>query len=187
MRLTSATAPLALALCVVPAAAQSPTVKVRLSFSVKEFDPAKPGKAVVRCVVRNDTMEEFEVPTVYDGRAVVLRSGRLALERPGKPAGRKPPSDSGRRVRLEPRQERVVFELPLADVLPGGRGKANPWRWVWDGKGKRPAALPRSPLEDARGAPRGEVEFECDVYFTGGRPVTGKAALKVARAAKSGG
>jgi hypothetical protein len=163
------------------AVAQPPTVKVRLSFSVKEFDPAKPGKAVVRCVVRNDTLQQFEVPSVYDGKAVVLRAGGLALERTGQPVGGKPPADGARRVRLDPKEERVVFELPLAAVLVEAGRKDGGWRWVWRGKGERPARLPRTPLYDGRGEVRPAAEFECDVYFTAPRPVTGKAVLTVKR------
>jgi hypothetical protein len=167
-----------LALTVSPALAQErkppPRVKLTLSFPVKEFDPEKPGKAVVRCVVRNDTVMEVEVPEAYDGRKVVLRSGKLSL-RPNRLPGRI------RTVRLEPGRQRTLFELRLADVLLRTDRKDARWQWVpghLEAKGPPPPPA-RAPIYDARGHLLRQAEFRCDLYLTPAAPLSDKAVLRL--------
>src|SRR5689334_18368681 len=55
------------------------TVAVRLSFSVDEYDPSKPSKAVLKCVVQNESPVGLHVPVGFDGGYVRLQSGSLSL------------------------------------------------------------------------------------------------------------
>src|SRR5207253_2483696 len=106
-------------------------VTARLAISVKEYDPGAPGKAFIRCFVRNETAKEVAVPLGYDGQQVRLRSGDLLLSRSA-PKGR----SLLRFVRLAPGQERLVFELPLDEVLVR-TGAGSAWTWGWE-TGLRP-------------------------------------------------
>ncbi|HEV3259877.1 MAG TPA: hypothetical protein VG013_23620 [Gemmataceae bacterium] len=57
-------------------------VSVALSLSVDEYDPSRPSKAVMKCVVRNGTTEAIQVPASYDGKLLRLEStSRLVLKR----------------------------------------------------------------------------------------------------------
>jgi hypothetical protein len=103
-----------------------PGVAVTLQFSVKEFDPSHPGKATVRCVVRNNSKAAVEVPAQFHHRLTKLEAAGLQLVHQG--LEKKKVSDAG--VRLEPGAERTIFELSLEEVLLR-RGKDNPWYWSW--------------------------------------------------------
>jgi hypothetical protein len=49
-------------------------VSVALALSVEEYDPSTPSKAVIKCVVRNDTDDAVQVPASYDGKRIRLES-----------------------------------------------------------------------------------------------------------------
>jgi hypothetical protein len=49
-------------------------VSVALSMSVEEYDPSTPSKAVIKCLVRNDTDDAVQVPASYDGKRIRLES-----------------------------------------------------------------------------------------------------------------
>src|SRR5262249_3073529 len=115
-----------------------PKVSVELSFSVQEYDPRNPGKATLKCMLRNETKQAVEVPVGYGGRAVSLTSGALTLYRRAKPGEQ----TVVKFVRVEPGKEQVVFELPLAEILKGERKRDSTWMWSWQ---RRPAAPP-SPI-----------------------------------------
>ncbi len=146
-------------------------VSVDLSFSVAEYDPRNPGKATVKCVVRNGSKDAVDVAVGYGGRAVSLTSGSLTLYRRVK-AGAEPVKF----VRLAPGKEQLVFELPLADILKGERKFGSTWAWSWD---RRPAP-PLSPIHAHRKA--GFVEratFVARVEVGGQVVASGPAVLKV--------
>jgi hypothetical protein len=116
-------------------------VSVDLSFSVREYDPRKPGKATLKCVVRNDTKQAVEVPVGYDARAVTLKGDALTLYRRGMKG-----QETVKWFRVEPGKEQVVFELPLAEILSGNRRRDSAWMWSWE---RRPAPPP-SPIHAHR-------------------------------------
>src|SRR5581483_1635454 len=56
-------------------------VSLRLSFSVEEYDPSRPSKAVIKCVVQNDTPVALHVPVGFDDGYVRLESEGLTLRK----------------------------------------------------------------------------------------------------------
>jgi hypothetical protein len=115
-------------------------VTVRLSFSTEEYDPSKPSKATMKCVVQNNSPSPVHVPVGFDGGYIRIQSGLLTL---GK--GKKTKED----VKLdwvEPGQEQVIFELSLDEVLQGTGERKGPWLWNWQ---RRPEP-PRSPIHKYR-------------------------------------
>jgi hypothetical protein len=127
-------------------------VSVAISFSVEEYDPSTPTKAVMKCLVRNDTDEAVQVPVGYDGKMVRLES---AWDKKGTqpsflgyanedPYAKKEKNDV-RLVRLEPGKEQVVFEFPLDDLLVRGTVKDGSLVWVWPDWILHPGP-PRSPI-----------------------------------------
>src|SRR5207248_7326745 len=122
---------LALAVHALAAAGQDPAksagtkVTVKLSFTVDEYDPKSP-KGTLKCVVHNGTQQAIEVPVGYGGRGVSVTGGAVTLYR------RLQPGEEGvKLVRVEPGKERVVFALPLGDILKGEGKRDSPWRWSW--------------------------------------------------------
>ncbi len=145
-------------------------VSVLVSFSVEEYDPKTPSKAVMKCVVRNDTPTGLHVPVGFDGGYVRVKGGSLTLYKSKKDQG------DVKLVWVESGKEQVIFELPLDDILPGTRKGDSPWYWSWD---RRPAP-PTSPIHKNR-----EKGFVDQASFTvsldlGGYTLTSEAApLKV--------
>src|SRR5437660_6965872 len=78
------------------------------------------------CGVHKGTNQAIEVPVGYGGRGVSVTGGAVTLYR------RLQPGEEGVKfVRVEPGKERVVFELPLGDILKGEGKRDSPWRWSW--------------------------------------------------------
>src|SRR5262249_42942221 len=48
-----------------PAPPAKPDIRVEVRFSVKEFDPKNPGKAILECLVHNGTNRPIKVPAGY--------------------------------------------------------------------------------------------------------------------------
>jgi hypothetical protein len=112
-----------------------------LSFLlVEEYDPSTPSKAVVRCVVKNDSGIPIHVAVGFDGGYIRVEAGQVRLSR----AERFP--DDVKLTWVEPRHEQVVFELPLDELLSGKQGKDAAWRWDWE----RHPEPPRSPIHAYR-------------------------------------
>jgi hypothetical protein len=127
-----------------------PGVTLTLTISVKEYDPAKPSQGVVKCVLVNNSKEAVQAPAGLGGTAFLAArpdKGRWEMKLfDRKEPNKKPP------VAVEPGKERVLFELPLDEILFNG-GKGGPGdkdrRWGWDWQA-RPAAPP-SPIHVLRG------------------------------------
>jgi hypothetical protein len=103
-----------------PAPVATRQLHVRVSFSVRKYEPGGPAKAVVRAYARNDSGQPVRVPVGYDGDKVRLVSGELVLR-----AADKAPL---KWARLEPGHERLLFELPLDEVVFQA-DRASRWSW----------------------------------------------------------
>jgi hypothetical protein len=186
---------------------KEPKVSVVLCFSVEEYDPSTPSKAVMKCVVRNGTTEAIQVPASYDGKMVRLEStSQLVLKRTkeddldrlerkiadfrGKIAAADDPDmivflarsladvikarkelESQVLVRIEPGEERVVFEFPFDEILLQGKTKDGSLGWGWNLR-LRP---PKSPIYRTAGSRDlvGEASFIVRLK-TGGHTVDSK-------------
>jgi hypothetical protein len=151
-------------------------VEVRLELSTKEFNPSEPGKAVLRCRVRNRTQETLSAPSIYDDKTRLFAQGPvgrpltlfLRFKAKFKPA------------KLDAGQEAVAFELPLGEILLP-RGKDWPYFWEWDA---RPMA-PLSPIYQLRN--KGFVDratFWVQTQVRGRKVTSPKVELKVKAPAK---
>jgi hypothetical protein len=145
-------------------------VSVHLSFSEEEYDPTRPSKAVMRCVVQNDTTSGVHVPVGFDGGYVRVESGGLTLYK------RRIEKDDVKLAWVEPGKQQMVFELPLDDLLVGAAKREGVWHWTWQ---RRPAPPP-SPIHKFK-----EMGFVDQASFKvtldlGGRTFVSEAAsLKV--------
>jgi hypothetical protein len=126
-------------------------LSVHLSFSVEEYEPSKPSKAVLKCVVHNDSPLPLHAPVGYDGGYIRLQSGALSL------AKRKREKEDVKLVWVEPGKQQVVFELPLDDVFLVAKETDPRWRWHWL---RRPAP-PFSPIHKGR-----TMEFVDEASFS---------------------
>jgi hypothetical protein len=111
-------------------------VSVRLSFSVEKYEPSKPSKAVLKCVVYNDSPLPLHIPVGYDGSYIRVQSGNLSLVKS------KREKEDVRLAWVEPGHQQVVFELPLDDIFLVAKQPDPRWRWDWP---RRPAP-PLSPI-----------------------------------------
>jgi hypothetical protein len=124
-----------------PAAQARPdAAAVRLTVSAEEYDPAVASNAVLKCVVKNETPWGVHVPVGFDGGYVSVEAMGLRLRRAQHAAGDVALAwvGSGR--------ERVVFELPLADLLAAPTADRK-FGWSWD---RRPSPPP-SPIHQRFG------------------------------------
>jgi hypothetical protein len=110
-------------------------VSVHLSFSLDQFEPAKPTKASVKCVVKNNSPWPVHVPVGYEGGYIQLRARGLNL------VVNKREKDNVKLAWVEPGKEQLVFELPLNDIFRVA-SKDDYWHWTWQ---RRPAP-PLSPI-----------------------------------------
>jgi hypothetical protein len=130
---------------------KEPRVSVTLSFSVEEYDPSTPSKAVIKCVVRNDTDEAIQVPVGYDANRVRLESSweagsqRPILSYANKDPYSKEQKNDVKLIRIEPGKGQVVFDFPLDDILFRGETKGGSLRWDWPDWQIR-FGPPRSPI-----------------------------------------
>jgi len=123
-----------------------PKVTVKLSISVKQYDPGKPSKGVVRCSVVNRSDETIEVALGLEERKNRLfahgerQRWPLAL-RPRKLLKEKPT-----RASVKPKAEQAVFELSLDEILFQGmegdprRSRDRKWAWDWIARPEPPAS-----------------------------------------------
>jgi hypothetical protein len=97
-----------------PPSTPQPAISVQLSISVPEFNPAQP-KGAIRCVVTNRTARAIEIAGRYDGKQIALidPSHRWPLRLWDRSRDRPDPQ----MVVIEPGQQRVLFEFPLAEIL----------------------------------------------------------------------
>lgn len=127
-------------------------VATNLFISVEEYDPFKPSKGLVQCIVVNRSNNPVEVFLEYDGRRNQLRADSGEVKNhPGwelrlRPLTRK---EELKRVRVKPGEELVVFELSLDEILLQGFGEGlrridqgQKWGWDWEAK----PAPPPSPI-----------------------------------------
>ncbi|MCI0683293.1 MAG: hypothetical protein L0Y71_14415 [Gemmataceae bacterium] len=97
-----------------------PGVEVDLVISVDKYNPARPSKGTVRCSVVNHSGAPVRVLVGYDGWTNRLtargkghpRDLQLFPMNPGKHQGPKPAQAA-----VKPGEARVVFELPLDEIL----------------------------------------------------------------------
>ena len=109
-----------------------------LVLSEELYDPVVPGKGSLKCVLRNETSRSIRIPSGYDVDTVRLECGphvwlnRLIEDQDAKsPENRR---DAVTMVHVSPNEERVLFELPLDDILAKGvtsRGDKKR-KWSWD-------------------------------------------------------
>jgi hypothetical protein len=151
-----------------------PKVAVTLTISVKEYDPFTPSKGVVKCVVRNDDARAVSVPAEYDGRLAALVA----------PAGERPLTlrdrdrfAEARLVEVAPGKERVVFELPLDEVLLQTPGAAKKWSWGWDAR-PQPPKTPLHQFDDKEGFVE-QADFRAVLKVGGAEVKSDKVVLKV--------
>jgi hypothetical protein len=155
-------------------------VSVHLSFSVAEYDPSKPSRAVLKCGVKNNSDLPVYVPVGYDGGKIRVQSGLLTL---GKNQGAK---EHLKVRRVWPGMQQVVFELPLDDILLGAGRPGAAWRWDWP---RRPEP-PHSPIHKYRKPGFvDQASFTVRLDLVGGSSLTSEnATLKVKSGeAKQGG
>ena len=159
-----------------------PGVTVKLVMSVETYDPTKPSKGIVRCLVANNSKAAVDAQVGYDGhinRLAALGEERweLTLYPPSNPQEKLSP------VRVAPGREQSVFELPLDKILLQGGKDARPhardrrWRWDWLAE----MLPPLSPVH--RWRTPGYVEkarFWAEVSVSGTRLSSEKALLKLA-------
>ena len=119
-------------------------VSVSLVLSEETYDPTKPSTGVIKCVVKNGTAAAVRVPEEYDAEQVLLMSGGLTLYPAPRARSETKPVDgeSAKPMLLEPGEERVVFELPLDEILLKDDESRKKWRWDW----RRRPEPPRSPI-----------------------------------------
>ena len=93
-----------------------PGVEVVLRFSVEEFDPLKPGRSFLECVVRNKSDKAIKVPVLYSGgydSDMVLSDGTVRDLRLIVWAG---PKDKATKL-VGPGEELTIFKESLREVL----------------------------------------------------------------------
>lgn len=150
--------------------AGEPKLEVRLELSVKEFDPAEPGKAVLKCIVKNASKENVILTSAREDKSGL----QLTLFGKGKSSRFELRHSESAPIKVEvpAGAEKVVHEWPLAVLLDAKKGG----RWDWMA---RPAPPP-SPIHLLRGK---GLETEASFWVTIGRDkgVVGssKVVLKV--------
>jgi hypothetical protein len=116
-------------------------ISVRLSFSVEEYEPTRPSKAVMKCELLNDSPVGIHVPVGFDNGYVCLKSGGLTLTK------LKREKEDVKLVWVEREQKQVIFELPLDDLLVSDEiKKGAKWYWRWQQR----SAPPFSPIYKGR-------------------------------------
>ena len=168
-----------------------PGVKTNLVISVEEYDPSRPSKGVVKCIVVNKSKNPVEVFLGYDGGWNQLWA--VGSDPKGDPAvggwerrlGPLKLKEELKRVRVEPGQELVVFELSLDEILLQGLSDdprtAQGRKWGWGAWQAHPIPPP-SPIHRTWGV------FEKAVFFWSQIEVQGKilSSEKVTLRVKSG-
>lgn len=167
-----------------PPSASQPAANLQLSISVQQFDPAKLG-GEIRCVVTNRTDRKIEVADRYDGERIALveSTHRWPLRLWDRTRDR----PESKTVVVEPGQQRVLFEFPLAEILrvqdpdavrsdfAAGR-PVIVWDWA-----ARPAAPP-SPIYVARdGGLVDKAVFHAELTVDDTVMTSNKVVLKVGR------
>ena len=99
-------------------------IVVKLSISVDEFDTAHP-KGILTCVVHNTSDQEIVVPGCFDSDRTRVQAVGILDGKPGRwplKLFRRSPSDGRLQTeRLQPGQEKKIFELPLKEILADSR------------------------------------------------------------------
>jgi hypothetical protein len=155
-------------------------MQLRLEIEDKEYDPAKGSKGKLRLVLKNDSVRAMEVPALYDGNTVVLKSANLTLQ--SQAAMRKAlKGEAVKSASVGPGEERQLLELPLDTILMRDGMGSGDWRWDWP---RRPAP-PVSPIFKARkGGFVDRAMFQAEFHF-GDRSVRSNVvALKVTQQEK---
>jgi hypothetical protein len=167
-----------------PPSAPQPAICLQLSISVQQFDPAKPTGAI-RCVVTNRTDRAIEIAERYDGKQIALigHSHRWPLRLWDRTRDR----PESKTVVVEPGQQRVLFEFPLAEILR--RQDPNTVRQdfqagrrllVWDWPAM--PAPPPSPIYVGRdGEPVDKAVFRAELTVEDAVIASNEVVLKVGR------
>jgi hypothetical protein len=120
----------------VPAAQARPDVPaVQLMISAAEYDPMAASNAVLKCVVKYETSWGVHVPVGFDGGYVTVEAMGLRLMRAQHAA------DDVTLAWVGSGKERVVFELPVGDLLTAPKADRK-FGWSWDLR----ASPPPSPI-----------------------------------------
>jgi len=150
-----------------PAETPPPTLKLILSLGVEEYNPRTPSKASVKLTLKNEGKTPIRVPGRYGEETLALhgQSGRWPL----KLSRANDLGPKGGLIEVKPGEERVLFILPLDDILHNGHDPAKlatrDWRWDWSA---RPTP-PLSPIHDLRAK-----GFVSEATFWGAVSVDGK-------------
>ena len=129
--------------------AETSSVVLQLTFTTKEYDPAKPSGSLT-CTVGNQSPKPIKIPTRYNGIELVLfgqGQGHRWVSAMRAPL-RQSKSQAWRE--LPPKGKQVLLELPFKDLLPQATAKGRLARpqlgWDWRA---RPAP-PMSPITQPR-------------------------------------
>ena len=125
------------------------SVVLQLTFTVKEYDPAKPS-GTLTCTVVNPLKKPFKIPTRYNGIELVLfgqGQGHRWVSAMRAPLQQ---SKSQAWKELPPKGKQVLLELPFKEILPQATAKGRLARpqWGWDWRA-RPTP-PMSPITQPR-------------------------------------
>ena len=128
---------------------ETSSVVLQLTFTVKEYDPAKPSGSLT-CTVVNQSPKPIKIPTRYNGIELVLfgqgqghrwaSAMRAPLRQAKSQAWKELPSKG----------KLVLLELPFKNLLPQvtAKGRLARPQWGWDWRA-RPAP-PMSPITQPR-------------------------------------
>jgi hypothetical protein len=102
-----------------PEKPESP-ISISVSFSVEQFDPARPAGVVV-CTVHNHSQETIEVPDRYDGHKIALvgrgKGHRFACRLWDRSRDQEEP----KMLKVAPGTKKTVFEFSLGKILADRR------------------------------------------------------------------
>ena len=129
--------------------AETSSVVLQLTFTLKEYDPAKPSGSLT-CTVGNQSPKPIKIPTRYNGIELVLfgqGQGHRWVSTMRAPL-RQAKSQAWKE--LLPKGKQVLLKLPFKDLLPQATAKGRLARpqlgWDWRA---RPAP-PMSPITQPR-------------------------------------
>ncbi len=157
-----------------------------LVLSDELYDTVVPGKSSLKCVIRNDTPRSIRIPLGYEVDTVRLESGRMSLvgsiERDdGKSGVNK--RNLLTMADVSPRETKVLFELPLDDLLAKGvvsrADKNRKWHWDWQIRNAAPLSPIHKPHHEELKGYIEQASFQVKVKYGLFELVSNKVALKV--------
>jgi hypothetical protein len=131
-----------------PPVATDPKIKLMLTLGIEEYDPTKPSKAIVKFTLKNEREQAVRVSAFYDRATLFLQGsgGRFPLT-----LNRAPTPEPKATIEVKPGEERVLFTLPLDEILYNGQDPVKPQRGLWSWDWIARPAPPLSPIHEMRG------------------------------------